>query len=267
MKNMDRFIFGCFILTTLCFTIDAQACSASLWDGGSSGAVAVGSPTTIPRVSEFCGLSVTGIGHVQDNSASDTRIIVRFYVLAALTGTGTVDLFEAYGDQVGTTAIFKVSYDGSDFIFDATDAPGGSSFTIAANSGWNLIELDWTSGGDFIAWVDADTLEDPQPTPSGPVDAGTGTVESIRLGAPNGFGGFSGGSLTYDSYESHRNQPVGALLIGDANGSDSINVFDMVSQQNEILGNALAPGQPDCNLSGTVNVFDLVCVQNIILGN
>jgi hypothetical protein len=270
MRNIQGVIFGGVFLVAICFTVDAKACSTASWDGGSSGAVSVGSPSSTPRYSQLCGLSVNGTGHVQDNSASDSRIIVRFYVQVSLGDTGAVDLFEAYGDEAGVSPIFKVTYDADadNFIFDATDAPGGSSFTIAAKSGWNLVELDWDSGGDFVAWVNEDTTTEPQPTPAGPVDAGTGTVESVRLGAPNGFGNFSGSNLYYDAYESHRTAPVGALLIGDADDSQIVDIFDVVEQLDEIHSIDLGVGQPDCDESGgAVDIFDVVCVLDIIHSN
>jgi hypothetical protein len=269
MRYKKGVILGGVFLIALCFTFNAQACSMALWDG-SSGAVSVGSPSSIPRYSELCGLSVSGTGYVQDNNASDSRIIARFYVQVSLGHTGAVDLFEAYGNEAGGSAIFKVTYDADadNFVFDATDAPGGASFTIAAKSGWNLVELDWTSGGDFVAWVDEDTTAEPQPTPAGPVNAGTGKVESVRLGAPNGFGDFSGANLYYDAYVSHRTTPVGALLVGDADDSGIIDIFDVVEQLDEIHAIDLGGGQPDCDESGgAVDIFDVVCVLDVIHSN
>ena len=102
---------------------------------------------------------------------------------------------------------------------------------------------------------------------TGDFAAGTGTVEAVQLGAPNGFGNHTG-TLNFDAYESHRTTPVGALVVADANNNGSVNIFDMIAMQNEILDpvGSLAPGQPDCNKNGGVNVFDMICAQNIILG-
>ncbi len=88
----------------------------------------------------------------------------------------------------------------------------------------------------------------------------------MQLGAPNGMGGLTG-EITFDAFEAHRTTNVGALVVGDANGNLSVNIFDMIGIQNEILDpvTKLAAGQPDCNENGSVNIFDMICVQNIIL--
>jgi hypothetical protein len=261
---MERVIFGC--LMVFGFLPRAMACTTDSWNGGASGLVTANSPPSVARVSEFCGLRLTGTGHVQDNNPdAHTQFIARFYVLRPqLSGSGQADLFIAYANETPSSPLFDVSFDGSNFDFDASGAGGGTG-TTAAQSGWNLIEIEYNSGGTFSFWVNSNATVDPA---TGSFAAGSGAVEAVRLGLPNGLGGFSGGSVSFDVYESHASTPVGPQpFIGDANGSGTINVFDMVSQQNEILGNALAPGQPDCNLNGSVNIFDMVCVQNIILGN
>lgn len=265
MKHMNSTRLGCVYLICLCCSLDAYACSIDAWNGGNSGSISVGSPSTISRVSELCGMEVTGQGHVQDNRVSDTRTIVRFYVYPKLTGTGTIDVFEAYGNEVGGSPLFKIAFNGTQFVFNPAGASGGSAFNISAVTGWNLIEIDWTSGGNFNAWVNTDTSPT-APTPDGTTTAGTGTVESIRLGAPNGLGGFTGGFVRFDSYEAHRTTVVGSLLIGDANADAAVNIFDYGSVQSDIAG-TLQEGQPDCNLDGSVNIFDYGCVQLVIAGS
>jgi hypothetical protein len=261
---MERVIFGC--LMVFGFLPRAMACTTDSWNGGASGLVTANSPPSVARVSEFCGLRLTGTGHVQDNNPdAHTQFIARFYVLPQLSGSGQADLFIAYANETPSSPLFDVSFNGSNFVFDASGAGGGSA-SAPAQAGWNLVEVDYNSPANtFSFWVNANATVDPA---TGSFASGSGAVEAVRLGLPNGLGGFSGGSVSFDVYESHASTPVGPQpFIGDANGSETINVFDMVSQQNEILGNALAPGQPDCNLNGSVNIFDMVCVQNIILGN
>ncbi|MCH5372836.1 MAG: hypothetical protein JJ992_02580 [Planctomycetes bacterium] len=246
--------------------LDASACSTDGWLGGTGNIPAnavADSPPNVARFSQLCALAVTDTSYVQSNAASDARYRARFYVLDGLTGSDPVDIFEAYQDDSATTPLFKVSFDGSQFTFDATDASGGSA-SAAASNGWNLIEFDWDSGSNtFSYWVNADASVD---SPTGSVNAGTGTVESARLGAPNGFAPQTG-KLTFDAFESHRTTAVGPLLAGDATGDSSINIFDVVGVLNEILGKGLATGQPDCNSSGSIDIFDVVCDLNIILGN
>jgi len=244
-------------------SMGAWACSTAAWNGGTSGAAVAGSPTSIPRYSELCALEVTGTGHVQSNYAVDeARYRARFYVLDGVSGTGSADIFTVYSDDAASSPLFKVSFDGSQFTFDATDA-GGNSASAAAKSGWNVVELDWTADGNLTFWVNADATTD---AATGSASAGTGVVGAARLGAPAGLGGLTG-KVVFDAFESHRETPIGLLIKGDANGNSSINIFDMISIQNEILDpvGKLAVGQPDCNENGSINIFDMICVQNIIL--
>lgn len=259
MRYMERVIFGCLMLCG--FVPGALACTTASWNGGASGAFVAASPPTVARYSESCALSLTGQGHVQDNSPAHTQMIFRFYVLPQLTGSGTAKIFAAYSAENGTGELFDITWNGTNFSFNPTS---GTSQTFPAPSGWSLIEVSYSAGGSSSFWVNANAATDPI---SGSFTAASGTIQSVRVGLPDGLGGYSGGNVNFDAYESHATTPVGPLLAGDANASDSVNVFDMVAQQNEILGSALAPGQPDCNSSGSVNVFDMVCVQNIILGN
>lgn len=258
MRNMDRVIFGC--LMTCGIVPGLLACTTDGWNGGASGGTA-GSPPSVSRVSEFCGLQLTGTGWVQDNSPSHANIIARFYVLPQLSGSGDADLFIAYSSETPSGVLFDVSFDGTNFDFSATGAGGGSGSAAANLNHWNLIEVAFNSGGTFSFWVNADATTDPA---NGTFSSGTGTVEAVRLGLPNGLGGFSGGSVSYDAYESHASTNVGDLLIGDANADATVNVIDYSSVQQDILGN-LQSGQPDCNLDGTVNVLDYSCVQQVIL--
>ena len=271
MKNMDRVILGSVLLIGLGFGLNAQACTTDGWQGGASNAIA-DSPSAVARYSEFCAMQVddqTGAGHVQSNFASDSRYIGRFYVLPKLNGSDAVDILVAYSDEdPAATELFSIAYDGTDFIFDASGAGGGSGSAVAAN-GWNLIEFEFNSDGQFNYWVNEDWDSNglSYGAMTGDFAAGTGTVEAVQLGAPNGFGNHTG-TLNFDAYESHRTTPVGALVVADANNNGSVNIFDMIAMQNEILDpvGSLAPGQPDCNKNGGVNVFDMICAQNIILG-
>ena len=272
MKNMDRVIVGSLLVLGLGFGLSAHACTTGGWQGGVNGIPAngdAGSPLTVSRYSEFCALAITDTSWVQSDFASDTHYIGRFYVYPDLTGSGSVDLLVAYSDEGGASPLFTISYNGSQFIFDA-DGAGGGSDNAVAESGWNLIEFEYDADSDnFNYWVNETWNFDTDAYSTGPTGnsaSGAGTVESVRLGAPNGMDGFAG-TITYDAFEAHRTTNVGALRVGDANGNDSVNIFDMIGVQNEILdpANSLAIGQPDCNENGSVNVFDMICVQNIIL--
>jgi hypothetical protein len=270
MRNMDRVIVGGLLVLGLGFGSSAHACTTDGWLGGTSGIPEngdAGSPLAVSRVSELCALAVTDASWVQSPSASDTRYIGRFYVYPNLTGTGSVDLMAAYSDDAGASLLFKIAYDGSQFTFDASGATGGSS-SATATSGWNLIEFEYNSGGNFNYWLNETWDFDTLAYTTGPTDtfaSGTGTVDSVRLGAPNGMGGTLAGTISFDAYEAHRTTSAGALLIGDANGDESVNVIDYSAIQTEILG-TLQIGQPDCNLDGSINVIDYSCIQSVILG-
>jgi hypothetical protein len=264
MRNKDRVIFGGMLLIGLGLGFNAQACTTDGW-ASDSGAPVAGSPTAVSRFSELCALKVSATSYVQSDAASDTRYIGRFYFLPETGGTGTVDILIAYSDQDvtnATTDLFTISYDGTDFIFDATEAGGGSASTLAV-SGWNLVEFEYNSdSGNFNFWVnevwDFDALSYAAPTDT--FASGTGKVEAVQLGAPIGMGGFTG-EITFDAYEAHRSTSVGALLVGDANGNGAVNSTDVSALLIETeLGGTLAPGQPDCNMNGIVNSTDASCI-------
>jgi hypothetical protein len=272
MKNMERVIVGGVLLIGLGLGLSAQACTTDGWASNSGNippnAIA-GSPTDVSRYSELCALEVSDTSYVQSNAASDTRYIGRFYFLPKTGGEGSVDILIAYSDQVTTdttTDLFTISYDGTDFIFDAREA-GGSMASTAASSGWNLVEFEYDSdSGNFNYWVnvawDFDLLSYAAPT--GTFVSGTGTVEAVQLGAPNGMGGFTG-EMTFDAYEAHRTSNVGALVTADANGSGTVTSGDATRILNEVsLGGTLSGGQPDCNENGNVTSGDATCVLNII---
>jgi len=259
-RNMDCALFGSVVLLGLGLGFDAEACSTDGWAGGTANIPANGqaaSPPAVRRYSELCALTVTGQAHVQSNFASDTRYRARFYVMDGLTGAGSVDVFEAYSDEAATTALFKVSFDGSQFTFDATDA-GGTSDSAPSKNGWNLVEFDWNSdSGTFDYWVNADASA---VAATGSLNSGAGTVEAVRVGAPNGFAPQTG-NINVDAFESHRTTPVGPLLACDANGSGAVSIADVVAILNELAG-TLQIGQPDCNEVGGVTIADAVTAIN-----
>ncbi len=257
------------LLTSLLFSgalFAANAgCNTNAWLGGAFGAVNANSPIgSVSRASGRCGLELNGSGYVQDDSpGAETSFIGNFYFFPQLTGSGSIDLFVAYSDTGASTELFAIAYDGANITIDAT-ANGGGSATVAANPNmWNVVEFSWLDSANGSIWVNSDaTTEAADATYAS--GAGGGVVEAVRLGAPNGLGGFAG-EVTVDQYTSNRTQPVGMLLMGDANGADGINVVDVIGVRSEILGNGLQSGQPDCNLDGAINIVDVICVRSIIL--
>ena len=282
MRNMGSVIMGGILAFGLGLSLSIQAgppdpeleCSMSKWNGAAPTvpADAVGSPKTTPavaRFSEYCGLAVSATGFVQTPATSDGHYFGRFYVLPKLSGSGTIDLLVAHSTTSGNPELFKVSFDSatSSFIFDADnpEAGGSSDSAPAVNGEWNLIEFEFNSGGDFNVWVNEDwdfgtSMYSGTTIPA--FSSGTGSVAFIQLGAPNGMGGFSGGTVFYDAYEAHRTTNVGALIDCDADGSGDpdININDILAVINERFGAppTLATGQPDCDRDGEVNLNDIL---------
>ena len=260
MKNATRLITIAALLAGTFFVSSTLACSSAAWSSTAAGAT-VGDPTgSVPRVNGFCGLEVTGTGHVVDNSPTDEATFIgRFYVFPILLGAGSHEVFAAYSDEAGTK-LFSITYDGTNFNFDATGPAGGGTTSVAADTThWNLIEFKWESGVDGSVWVNADALTDPV---SSTFASGTGTVDQVRLGA---VAGIDANMAWFDDYESHRSQAVGALLAGDGNSDGNIDSGDIDMVVNEFLFSSLAGGVPDCNLDGNVDSGDVDCVVKIFL--
>jgi hypothetical protein len=261
MKPMTRFISAGIALLAAAFALNAGACTTDAWDSVSGNGV-TDSPPTVARYSEFCAYAITDGAYVQSNNASDSHYRARFYVLDGLGGADVIDIFEAYADDGATTPLFKASFNGSQFTFDATDAGGGSAVAASSN-GWNLVEFDWDTGTNtFSYWVNADASADDA---TGSINAGTGTVEAVRLGAPNGLAPQTG-KLTFDAFESHRSTVVGALMACDAQGDADIDINDALAVVDEVFGNpsVLAAGQPDCDSNGDININDVLAIVDIV---
>ena len=253
MKTTARLITTAVLLTGAFFTTFTMACSTDAWASAEAGAMADDPTNGVSRLSGFCALEVTGTGHVVDNSpTAETTFIGSFWMFPKNLSAGTYEIFVALSDEGDVNSdVFVVSYDGANFVLDAS-AAGGDTATVAANTSlWNQVEFSWSSGGVGSLWVNSDATVDPADDTFAP---GTGSIEQVRMGAVDGI---STDTAFFDHYESHRSLPVGPPLIGDSNDNGSINLFDLISIQNDILGNGLAAGQPDCNLNGSVNLFDL----------
>jgi hypothetical protein len=234
------------------FSSAALACTTDNWIGGVTGSPQAGSPDDVQRVSGFCAMQLSAAGSVKDTSpVVEPTLIVRFYVKSDLN-SGAPVVFEAFSDDAATGSLIAVTFDGSNFVFNAGD---GASGAIPGQSGWNLVELSWVGGTGMNFWVNTDSSE----AVTGTISATAGTVESVILGAA----GSLDGTLAFDAYVSQRNTPIGGLLMGDANGNGSLTIADVVALFNELNG-TLAEGQPDCNMSGSVTIADVVCLFNAL---
>ena len=261
MRDMDRILYSVLLVLGFGFSPNTWSCSTDGWDNVFGSGVA-GSPESVSRFSEHCAFEISDGSYTQSTRAANSHYIARFYVLDGLNGSGDVDILEAYSNDGATTALFKISLDGSQFTFDASDAGGGTGSMPSAN-GWNVVEIDWDSvGGTFKYWVNADAQTDAE---TGSVSAGAGIVEAINLGAPNGFGTQTG-TLTFDAFESHNSLPVGQLLNCDAEGDQDIDINDVLAVVDEVFGvpSVLADGQPDCTSNGAVDINDALGIVDIV---
>jgi len=247
------------LLACLVLSSNAFACSTAAWQGGTSG-VSVNDPANgVPKISGSCALKVTGAGYVQDNTPeTEDQFIGRFYFYPQFSGEGSADIFVAYSDEA-STELFSVGYDGSKVIIDATAAGGDSVSVPVSGGGWHLIEFAWVSGDSGSLWVDSDAKQ------GDPADAtfasGSGMVESVRLGAPNGFVGGLSGMAFFDDYVSHRSSPIGGILAGDGNFDGVIDLSDIGAITSEFLyGTYPIEGSTDCNFDGDTNSGDVNCV-------
>jgi hypothetical protein len=261
-KIMERVLLGVSILLV---PASGFACSMGQWDSNTGVTAIVGSPQTspaVPRFSESCGLQVTAptVGYVQDNSPDGhTTFIARFYVRPNLTGSGQADLFAAYGDEAGGLQRLKVSYDGTNLDFHADEGVAGTA--LAAANNWHLVEIEYNSAGTTRFWVNKDATSEAE---SGSFSSATGAVSSVRLGVlatPTNLTG----APQFDAYESHSTTPVGALLLGDANGGGTLTSGDALRVLGEIaIGGTLSPGQPDCNRNGSITSGDALCILGLL---
>lgn len=243
----------------------ALACATDGWNT-ESGMVGVGQPfdatppdlNGVARVEELCAMVATGTGYVQTNSPAHSEVTNRVYIKADITGgAGTAKVLVLYSAEDGTGEVASIAHDGTNWVFTT----GGGSESVAATSGWDWIEYHW-NGTTFEYWVNADATMDP---PTGSFDGGgAATIESVRLGLPEGLGGLSG-MFNFDSFQMNNMTAIGPLLIGDANGDMDVGPLDYFTVRDEILATAVAPGTPDCNLDGEVGPLDYFCIRDIIL--
>jgi len=257
MKTLTRLIYLSALIVGTLGASTAIACTTSLWVGGETGTPLAGSPADVSRVTGLCAMKLSEAGSVKDTSPSvETTANIRFYVYAQLSA-GTPVIFEAFSDDGATASLLTVSFDGSNFVFDAGN---GASGNVPGKSGWNLVELAWTGGSTMDYWVNADATSE---SATGSVSAAAGTMESVILGTSDSYTG----TLTFDDYESHRTTAVGLSDICNADGIGGIDLLDALEVVDEFFagpGNPdLAVGSPDCNLSGTVDLLDALDIVDI----
>lgn len=258
MKTMTRIIQLSVLLVATLSMSAAVACTTAAWSevSGNPAPLDDTPDSALPRVSGKCAMTLMAPGSVKDNSPTvEPQAFIRFYVLGDLSADTVI--FEGFSDDSAAagTELITINFDGTSFVFDAGDVPSGS---VAAKTGWNMIELAWVGGSTMDYWVNTDSSE----APTGQVNAKAGTLESVILGSVAG----PAGTLIFDDYESHRETKVGPLLAGDANNDNGINSGDVDMVVAEFLFSTLAEGVVDCNLDGSVNSGDIDCIVSIFLG-
>ena len=252
------------VVAVLVATHGAFACTVDNWSGKSdapdgeplaSGPNGSDGKPAIARYSGVCAMQTVADTEtwVEDNSPGGIdRIRARFYVLAN-NSTDAVIYRGFDGDGLGNELFnIEIAADRSVSITSGSvsiPAPGA-----AVDPGWNSVEIDWKSGGEFGLTINGQSV-----TTSG--SSAAGSLASVRLGNLNG----ATGTLNFDGYESRRSTAVGRLLVGDANGDGTVDVLDINTLANEILNSDLGSGVPDCDESGTVDVLDVNCMAGIIL--
>lgn len=251
------------LLSSLLLSSGAYACSLDGWSS-SSGAVDVGQPfgASLPdvdgvaRFEEFCALQVSDTGHVQTDAPSHSRVRGRAYIFPdTFSGSNDSNVLVAYSAEDGTGELFSVAWNNGNWVVSAT---GGGSDSTAATGGYDLIEFDYDPGsGNLHVWVNADATTD---APTFTVASGpSATVESIRVGLPDGFNGNTGNFLFVDSVEMHNETAIGPLFNCDAAPNGDIDISDIVAAIDEFTEAGLSAGTPNCDpTNGYINISDIV---------
>lgn len=265
----------------------AFACSTSLWGAGLTGgaggaqaaigAVAAGQPNgggggTSKRYSGLCGLTADAVGeYVQDGSPqAEATLIARFYVHSNLT-SGTPVIFRAAegAPDAANATVYSIRYNRANQQFEAVNATGTVTPIGAASSALNNkfyhVHTTWTraTGNLDVAIKGNGTNTISTFNLTGfPSSGGAAGPDFVQLGAVSGT---AVGTVSVDAYESRRSTAIPPLCRGDANGNGLLNVGDRGTVGLEVLGTALATGQPDANEDGTINVGDRGAIGTRVL--
>lgn len=259
MKTMTRMIQLSVLLVATLSMSAAMACTTAAWSGVTGNPEIAGAEppaSALPRVSGVCALELTAAGSVIDRSPIDEDTVhIRFYVLGDISSE--MAIFQAFSDDDGTAGneIITVTYDGTNFRFDAGGTVSGA---VAGRTGWNMIQLSWLKNDSMGYTVNGGTDVEV----AGSVNATDDFMQSVVLGSKTD----PEVKLVFDDYEAHRETPVDGLLVGDANSDGGINSGDLDMVVNEFLFGNLAEGVVDCNLDGSVNSGDLDCIVAVFLG-
>ena len=264
-------LLGAAILGAMAFT-SANACSISAWSADTVGVVATDAvePSIAlgqNRYSARCGLRVIGAAsakYVQDNTPTNaTTYKARFYFYtgATLVDTGAAGFFYLARDGAGAPLIRLALTGGNIQTTLAGSAAAIPNIPVVASKYYS-VELEWAQGAAAPFSIKVQGAGAATPTTQTTTANTTGLVlKDVRLG----LSAASTGTAYFDEYDSRRTTAPGRLLKCDANNDGLVAVADRIVINNEILGTAIAIGQPDGNEDGLVSVADRIQVNNKIL--
>jgi hypothetical protein len=265
---------GVALVACLGFTLNAQAqCTVTNWQGGQT--VLTDADAGTPddghrRYGGPCSVEVPAEGtaaYVSDNSPLDeTAYIARFYVYVGDAGGSDTMIFAAQDDG---TNVIQVHYndpaagDITMYAFDSGAGQASATFTASEiDTDWVSIEFDWSAGTDdklFSVNGLADKAIALDTSGIGITDASLGNINGADSGA--------GSVFYFDDFDSRRQNRPGRLLLADSNDDGTVDIFDVQATGGEVVGGALAAGQPDCNEDGSINIFDVQCTGAIVTGS
>ncbi len=250
-------------LLGLSLNVQAQTCTIANWDAapGLSDANVGTQGANNRRYGGPCGLRVPGgtPAYVTDTTpASEDAYIARFYAFLDNAGSNGVLLFSA-DDQIQVWYNIPAAGDLTLRVFDSVPSANDVTFENVGN-GWHSIEFAWAASPTQQVAFAVNGTE----LTSDPIDTSEIRITSAQMGDIEGT---ATGSIDFDDFDSRRSSRPGRLLVGDANNSGGINIFDAVAVIDEFQSGIFASGQPDCNENGSINIFDAVCIIDIFQGN
>jgi len=274
MNKINKSLMAAMLLAALPLS-NALACTIDAWTGSPSATAPTAngpqSAESNARYSGLCALSADAGQFVVDNFPGAEGVYrARFYVLtSAVTSAATIFKATASDNGQGATVVsIDLGAGGTSLSFNQNGTSAGT-ITGLTPGRWYSVEflykayVDAANPGSFEASV-AGNVSFTGSIPATPLSAGnTGTIGSAVLGFASG----TGPALRFDAFESTRSAdtPIGRLCRGDASGDSSLSIADRVAINNEILGNSVVTGQPDCTEDGAVSIADRVCLSNRVL--
>jgi hypothetical protein len=106
------------------------------------------------------------------------------------------------------------------------------------------------------------------------IDSGGGKATSANYMTVASIGQVAIGSATSSNYRNEAgfftSEAVSGRARGDCNGDEEIDLLDILTAVNHILGTSLLEGDDlwaaDCNGDGEIDLLDLISIVNVILG-